>query len=265
MLFRGPKADRVGPHVLYFGGTATYGKFIPRPFPALIESRTHLQSVNLGAVNSGPDLYLNDADLLAMTEGAAATVVQITGAPNLTNRYYSVHPRRNDRFLQASQLLRTVFRDVDFTGYHFTRHMLQGLQDLSADRFAILVEELQEAWVGRMTSLLAAIRGPVVLLWLADRPVPDVASPMDPVEGQGEPLFISRPMVDALRPHVAAVVEVTASPTARALGSEGMVYSQMEAAAAHCQLGVRAQVEAAEALAPVLCDLVPKGRKARLN
>lgn len=265
MLFRGPKADLSARHILYFGGTSTYGKFIPRPFPALIESRTHLAAVNLGAVNAGPDLYLNDPDLMAMTTEAAATVIQIPGVPNLSNRYYSVHPRRNDRFVQASALLRTVFRDVDFTGFHFTRHMLQGLQSLSPDRFAIVLTELQQAWVARMTKLIEEITSPVILLWMANHAVPDHVSPEDPIAGQGDPLFVDRAMIEALRAKVATVVEVTASPTAQALGSEGMVFSQMEAAAAQSQLGIKTHVEAAEALLPVLCEMFPKGRHVRLN
>lgn len=265
MLFRGPKADLTGPYALYFGGTATYGKFVPRPYPALVESRTHLAAVNLGAVNAGPDLYLNDPDLLALADRAAATVIQIPGAPNLTNRYYSVHPRRNDRFVQASALLRTVFRDVDFTGFHFTRHMLQSLQDLSPDRFAILVTELQHAWLGRMTRLIEGVGGPVVLLWLSDGAIPDEADPVRPLAEQGDVLFVDRGMVETLRSHVVDVVEVVASAEARALGSEGLVFSQMEAAAAQSQLGVQAQIEAAEALSPVLSRIAPAGRSVILN
>jgi hypothetical protein len=60
-------------------------------------------------------------------------------------------------------------------------------------------------------------------------------------------------------------VHAVASPEAQAQASEGMVFSQMEAAAAHCQLGVQAHAEAAQALAPVLRDLLPNDVSARLN
>jgi hypothetical protein len=253
------------PHVLFFGGTVTYGKFVPRPYPAMIESQTPLAAVNLGAVNAGPDLYVNDSDLLAMTGRAAATVVQIPGVPNMTNRYYSVHPRRNDRFLKASALLRTVYRDVDFSTFHFTRHMLQTLQELSLDRFAILLTELREAWIARMSRLIQEIESPVVLLWFANRPAATEFDPTVPIAGNGDPLFVDAGMIDRIAPGAAAVVHAVASPEAQAQASEGMVFSQMEAAAAHCQLGVQAHAEAAQALAPVLRDLLPNDVSARLN
>jgi hypothetical protein len=68
------------------------------------------------------------------------------GAQNLSNRLYTVHPRRNDRFLRASGILRTIYRDVDFTEFHFTRHMLDHLRCLSEDRFDIVRTNC--AWPG---------------------------------------------------------------------------------------------------------------------
>ena len=257
VLFRGPRADLTAPHIVFLGGTACYGKFIAQPFPALVEDRIGMTCVNLGAVNAGPDLYLNDPALLRLAQGAAVTVLQIPGAPNLSNRYYSVHPRRNDRFVQASALLRRVFRDADFSAYHFTRHMLHSLQELSSDRFAVVVEELKQAWVGRMAQLIREIAGPVVLLWMADHGLDDRPGLDVPVPLQSDPLFVDRDMVEQLRPHVVSIVEATASDAARARGVEGMVFSQMEAAAAQSQLGVGAHEEASAALVPVLGDLIP--------
>jgi hypothetical protein len=63
------------------------------------------------------------------------TVVQVLAVQNLSNPYYTVHPRRNDRFLRASARLQNLYQDVDFTEFHFTRHMLQTLQMVSAPRF----------------------------------------------------------------------------------------------------------------------------------
>ena len=263
-LFRGPKADLTQDYVLFLGGTATYGKFIPRPYPALVETRMRLTSVNLGAVNAGPDLYLNDPELLAMTAGAVATVIQLPGAANLTNRYYSVHPRRNDRFLRASPLLRTVFRDVDFARYSFTRHMMQALQDLSQDRFNIVMAELQEAWVGRMRQLIESISGPVILLWIGDTPIPDACIANTPVAACRNPLFIDRGMVAALEPHASTLIEVAMPMESDASVTDGMVFSQMEAAAAHSQFGITHHVAAAEALMPELAALI-SGQTALLN
>ena len=56
------------------------------------------------AFKAGTD-DLRDSPALAV---ARLTVLQVTGAQNMSNRFYSVHPRRNDRFLKASPLLRAM-------------------------------------------------------------------------------------------------------------------------------------------------------------
>ncbi|MDZ4134850.1 MAG: DUF6473 family protein, partial [Paracoccaceae bacterium] len=163
LLFRGPQRALDDPYCAVLGGTEAYGKFIPSPYPALVEAQTGLKTVNLGCVNAGPDVYLNDPEVLEIAANARLTIVQLMGAQNQTNRFYSVHPRRNDRFLSASPWLRTIYREVDFTEFHFTRHMLQTLQDVSPDRFDVVAEELRAVWVGRMQDLLGRLRGKTLL------------------------------------------------------------------------------------------------------
>lgn len=254
LLFRGPKRKLDKPYIAFLGGTETYGKFIGKPFPALVEDVVGRPCVNLGAINAGLDVYLNDPALLEIAGGARASVVQIMGAQNMSNRYYAVHPRRNDRFLQASGLMRTVYRDVDFTEYNFTRHMLRGLRDVSQERFEMLRAELKEAWSARMQMLLAKLSGPVVLLWFADHTVG--AYDEDSAMGH-DPLFIDREMIEGLRPQVAAVVEVTASAAALSEGTFGMIYTPMEAPAASEMMGPQAHQEAADAVSAALLDVMP--------
>jgi hypothetical protein len=81
-----------------------------------------------GRRGGGLDVVLNDPAIADARAAASAIVLQIQGAQTLSNRLYTVHPRRNDRFLRASGILRTIYRDVDFTEFHFTRHMLDHLR-----------------------------------------------------------------------------------------------------------------------------------------
>jgi len=83
--------------------------------------------VNLGVLNAGLDVLSSDPAIVAALGQAEAAVLQITSAHNMTNRFYKVHPRRNDRFLKASSVLRTIYPEVDFTEFHFTRHLLSHL------------------------------------------------------------------------------------------------------------------------------------------
>ncbi len=247
LLMRGPRRDLSAPYAAVLGGGETYGKFVARPFPALAEAALGAPVVNLGVLNSGPDAWSQDPALIDIAARARVTVVQVTGAQNLTNRFYAVHPRRNDRFLRASPLLASIFREVDFTEFHFTRHLLQSLHQTSPQKFALLADELRAAWVARMRALLPRLGRKVVLLWMADH-APDATgdAPAD------EPMLVNRPMIEALRPAVADVVEVVYSPEARAQGLDGMVYPALAEAAARAMPGPVQHAEVAEALRPVL-------------
>lgn len=59
-------------------------------------------------------------------------------------------------------------------------------------------------------------------------------------------------MIEDLRPLVTEVVEVAVSPQALAHGTEGMVFSPLEAPAAAGLMGPLAHQEVAEVLGPVL-------------
>lgn len=182
-LFRGPARDLSGPYLAMLGGTATFGKGLARPFATLVEEDLRLPVANLGLVNGGPDVWLSDPAALAVAQGARLAVVQLTGAEGVGNPLYSVHSRRNDRFLAATPALRVLYPEVEFTEIHFTRHLLQVLHDADPRRFQAVVAVLQENWLARMRALLGQLPQPL-LLWLVAE----------------EPLFITAPMVEALRP-----------------------------------------------------------------
>ncbi|MEB8387882.1 DUF6473 family protein [Rhodobacteraceae bacterium KMM 6894] len=253
LLFRGPRRRLEGQYAVFLGGTETYGKFIARPFPALIEARTGAKCINLGWPNAGIDVFLHDPDVLAITSRAKLAVIQVSAAQNMSNRFYSVHPRRNDRFVEASPMLRAIYRDVDFTEFHFTRHMLRHLRHVAPDRFALIRDELQTAWVARMRLLLHQIAAPVVLLWLSAHPPKEEADAPDIAE---DPAFVTRAMLEMLHPKVLQVVEVTASAAALSYGTRGMVFSEFEGNIASEIMGPAVHEEAAEALSPLIGEVI---------
>lgn len=246
LMFRGPKHKLEGLYTAVLGGTETYGKFIEQPYPALIEEATGVPTVNFGCVNAGIDVFSQDQTVIDACNRAAVTVIQLMGAQNMSNRFYAVHPRRNDRFLRASNLLRTIFREVDFTEVNFTRHLLQKLQNASAEKFSMVEAELKEAWLARMKTLIAKIDGKVHLLWLSDH-TPDEAG-RDGLEFH-DPHFVDRAMIDELAPLVSGVTEVIVDPAEIAEGFDEMVFSEIETAAAREMLGPVAHRKTAEALA----------------
>ncbi|MEP5008372.1 DUF6473 family protein, partial [Roseobacter sp.] len=230
----------------------TYGKFIPQPFAQMVEDETETTCVNLGFVNAGVDVFLAEPAVLEIAQRARVTVVQVMGAQNMSNRFYKVHPRRNDRFIGASNMMRMVFREVDFSEFHFTRHMLGTVCARAPDRYGMVRDELRMAWAARMKLLLNTIGGKILLLWFADH-APDMLlgkSGLGP-----DPLFVDRHMIEELRPLVEDIVEVVASKAALSQGMQGMSCSPMEQVAAQRMLGPVAHKEASAAITKALGKL----------
>lgn len=239
LLCRGPRRSLNAPYVALFGDSITYGKFVPRPFPALVEQTLDRTCVNMGSMNAGIDSFLHDGDLISIANAAEVTVIQALGAQNLSNRFYKVHPRRNDRFLSASPLLQAIFPEVDFTEFNFTKHMLGRLLALSPERFEAVLNELQSAWLARMRLLTDTVRSPVILLWLRPGGVRGALGP--------EPLFVTEKMVEGLHDRVQSVIAVDLPGIGRAEDMEGMIFSEMDMPAAlqmpgplsHAQIAAR--------------------------
>lgn len=250
VLFRGPRRSLDAPFIAFFGGTTTYGKFIQTPFSDILDAQLNATCINFGSVNGGVDVFATDPFLREVTAKAAATVIQITSPRNMSNRFYRVHPRRNDRFVDASAILRAIYRDVDFAEFNFTNHMLERLITLSPERFEPVVEELRAAWIARMRLVLSQIPGKSVLLWASDATPEDTADDME-----SEPAFVSPAMIKEVLPLATEYVEVIASDEARAAGTDGMMLGELDVPAASKMMGPMMHKEIASALKPVLAKL----------
>lgn len=239
--FRGPRRRLDRDYVLCLGGTETYGKFIETPYPALLEQVLSQPCVNMGCVNAGVDAYLKDRTVIEVAQSAQAVVLQVMGAQNLSNRFYTVHPRRNDRFLRASSVLQGLYPEIDFADYNFTRHLLSDLAKLDPERFEVVIHELRTAWTARMRTLISEIGAPVVLFWFA-RSRPDETAPPDLI--RDDPLFVTGAMLDDLRDCAAAVITLCPTPEPDPARTDGMQFGAGDAAAAARMLGVAAHKQA---------------------
>lgn len=258
---RGPRNPLDAPYVAFIGGTETYGRFIPHPFPALIDNMLGINAVNLGCVNAGVDAYWRDDVLMRLCQGAQAVVIQVVGAQNLSNRFYTVHPRRNDRFIAASEHLVDLYPEVDFTRYSFTRHLLGDLLAIDPGRFARVREELATAWTCRMRSMIQRVDRPVVLLWFADH-LPNDLGHQDLDQGR-RPLFVTRAMLDEVAELARDLIIVCPDRQTLDEGTVGMQFAPAEAAVARVMLGIGAHHQAAAALGPALAELVASNENGR--
>jgi hypothetical protein len=244
-VFRGPERDLSRPYIAMLGGSQTFGKYVATPFPALVEQALGCPVVNLGGLNAGPDFYLSDPATLDIASRAQVAVVQVTGAEALSNPHYTVHHRRNDRFLTATDALRDLFPGVEFTDIHFTRHLLQVLLRASPVRFRSVVQTLKASWLRKMRAVMDRLPRRSLILWLADTPPPETA---DNLAAPG-PLFVDRQMLASLGREV---VEVVPSDAARAEGEAGLLFPETEAAQARCLPGSAIHAEVALRLTPAL-------------
>ena len=246
LLFRGPRRSLKKKYMSFIGGSETYGKFVEHPFVEMIEDSVGIPCANFSAVNAGIDAFVHDPSLLGLCSKSQVTIIQAMGAQNMSNRYYMVHARRNDRFLKASALLKSIYREIDFSEFSFTRHMLTALKTASPQRFAAIEMELRTAWVARMELMLRQIDGRCILLWLREGQ-PGLSSS---VNLGPEPLFLDGSLVGRLSELVSEIVEVDISGERGKL--EGMIYSDMEAPVADEMIGLATHRKIADELLKVI-------------
>ena len=152
VMFRGPKRRLNASYIADIGSGQAYGKYGEVLFVDALEAQIGEPVVNLGVMQAGLTPPADNPDILRVTSNPRMTLVQILGAQSMPNRVYSVHPRRNDRFVSASVTVQSPLQSG--------------------------VAELKIAWISRLRMILKSISGDTVLLWMAER------RPEDPLFGQ---------------------------------------------------------------------------------
>lgn len=255
-LLRGPDCDLNQPYVTCLGGAETYGRFLEDPYPDMLGRLLNLPVLNLGQINAGLDVYLNNPVLLKAANNGCATVIEVMGAHTQSNRFYTVHPHRNDRFVKPSPDLVDLYPEVDFSAINFTRHLLTVLHDTSRRRFATVQESLQRDWTAKMRILLEAVSPEVLLLWFSERTPKNTIRRMS----GADPLFVTRPMLQELCHDRVRLVKFVPDREVIGRGLHGMTFSEFEQPVARTMLGYEAHVGVAERIAAMLnaANLQPK-------
>ena len=256
MTFRGPYRMPQAIDVAVLGGTETFGKYVPRPFPMLLELECGRPVANLGAPNAGVDSFLHDPAVEEVAQRARVAVVQIMGAHALSNAFYRVHRRRNDRFIAPSRALQRLYPEVDFSGCTFVRHMLGELHRICRDRFVLIEEELRQCWLAAMANLIDRLAMPTVLLWVSDRhPAPRDDCHFDP--HATDPLLVSSDMIEVIGKRAIDCIEAI-RPASGETDLRAMVFPPLERQAAAVLPGPLAHAEIANRLAgPIRSILEP--------
>ncbi|MEC7258669.1 MAG: DUF6473 family protein [Pseudomonadota bacterium] len=236
IMCRGPAHDLSPPYFVFLGEGETFGRFVKMPFPTLVAEITGHSCVNLACANGGVDTYLHDPDLLGIARRAERAVVQVMGAQNLSNRYFRVHPRRNDRFVEPTILLVKAFPEADFSEINFNKHLLQTLYRISPRRCNLVVEELKLTWVERMRALLRGFERRPLLLWLR---YDNTREDGDRTGLGPNPLLVDRKLIQKLGDDAAELVEIKVKPAGATGEMDRMSFGPLETPAAAHLIGPR--------------------------
>ena len=195
-IFRGPKPDLREPYFTFIGGSEPFGKFVLEPYPKLVENRIGQTCVNLGTPGAGPGFFLKDPVVLETCSRSLRCVVQVMDAAPLSNRMYEVYPRRNMRLRYVSGVLRTLYPQVDFSGYRYVSAMIRKLKEVDSEAYKVVLAEQRSAWLARMLELLQDIETAKTLLWIR------------PEGGNNLNHSVTQEMVSVLASHVDTVLTI---------------------------------------------------------
>jgi len=246
--FRGPLADLSGGYIACIGAAQTYGRFVERPFPALLADKVHLPCLNLGRGGVGPRFWLQPR-LLELLHTAKLIVVQVMAGRSASNSLFD-----NAEGGDLMGRVRATGERMRFEQF-LERLVARGDRQLCRRT----VEETRDDYVATMRQLAAALRRPTVLLWISRRRPAYTCDWSDPgAILQHFPQLIDQGVVDRIRPLFGALVECVSEAglpqrlwAAKApidgtrLGADGFLYNDYYPSPPMHEL-------AAELLAPVV-------------
>ncbi|WP_074738087.1 DUF6473 family protein [Ruegeria halocynthiae] len=248
LRFRGPQRALNSPYLACLGGEETFGRFVESPFPGLLERRLDRRCLNLGSLFCGVEVLTQEAALLDIVNRSDICIMQMPGVLGQSNRFYRVHPRRNDRFVAPTPELIALYPDVDFTDIHFVRHLLTRLRAHSDARFELVEQELRKGWIEKLSTFLGKVRPPVVLL---DLEVEDCA--LD--TSSRDSIMRDASMIGALKPQCTASISLRVQASGVSDEIEDMLFGTLQQPVAEHMIGPATHRIIAESLARTIRDL----------
>ncbi|WP_377193253.1 DUF6473 family protein [Ruegeria meonggei] len=247
LWFRGPERSLDTPYMACVGADETFGRFVDRPFAAILEEKLDRRCLNLGSLFCGLDTLCGDTGLFKLITEAELCILQAPSVLGQTNHFYRVHSRRNDRVLAPTQDLIALYPEVDFADVHYVCHLMSLLQDQHDARFEIVAEELRRNWVLKIRDLLGKLKTPVLLLNLQVLRHQDSAR-----QGGKMVVSITDQMLEQVRSVSAGYAQVSAFVSGHSDELEDMLFGTLQQPMAEHMIGPAAHKSVAEALiAPV--------------
>ena len=156
---RGPIAALGYDAAVCIGAAQTFGRFVERPFPAILQQELDAPFINCGLGGVGPRFWLRP-DLVTVLNKTRLVVVQVMSGRSASNHLFD-NATRGDlegTLIESGERMR--FEE-------FLTRLIN-----TADRAEIqrVVQRTREDYARSMRQLGAALNVPTVLLWLSRRP-----------------------------------------------------------------------------------------------
>lgn len=173
MPLRGPRTvfDLKSRYWTFVGAAQTFGRFSPRPFPAIVSAWHTVPHLNLGFAGAGAEFFVKNSDLLNVINSCELCFLQIMSGRSTSTKLlktvgyggvlqFTSGPLKQQRFLAAA-----AYKNL--------------LKHYGVDAVREQIQEARTNWAGAYRELLAQIRVPVLCVWIeqADEAVgePEVA------------------------------------------------------------------------------------------
>ena len=179
LMFRGPRklSDDSIDSWVFLGGAQTFGRFVQRPFPALISGRFEKDHLNLGFAGAGPEFFLKRNELLPLINRSSLCFLQIMSGRSVSTTLlqalgvggvlrFKRGPLRGEKFVAA-----TAYEKL--------------LTEYGESALADQICEARENWIRAYQRLVQSIGVPIIGLWISTRAYEYSYSPRDAVAALG--------------------------------------------------------------------------------
>lgn len=154
MYFRGSEPDLSQPYAVCLGSAHTFGRYVNRPYPEILQSNLNMQVLNLGRPAGHPCAYSTSDEIIDLINGSKFCVVQVFSARFSANSevWYSGF----NHFMYGKEKIPTM------------RYWKGKLSKKNKNTRQIIRESLN-TYVEDMKEMFDKINVPIILFWFSKR------------------------------------------------------------------------------------------------
>lgn len=202
MEFRGEEPNLNKEFIACLGSAHTFGRYIERPFPDLLQDNLNMQVLNLGRPAGQPYLCCTENNLLDLVNKSKLCIIQVFSA----------------RFSNNSEVRYIGHNHFEYNGTEIpTMEYWKGKLSKYNNNAEKMIQESIETYIKDMKELFDKIKVPKILFWFSKRKPGSLFDPKQKHKSKSNKFYGSFPqLVDnntilKLKDYVDAYVEVCSS------------------------------------------------------